>query len=127
VLIKNGFGSIITVMMTSRNADDHANEISVTDLNDLLAGERPPVVIDVREPHEYEIVNIGGHLIPLRELPDRMNEVPTDRDVIVHCHHGGRSQRAIAFLKQNGFTRLKNLSGGIDAWAVQVDPSLPRY
>jgi adenylyltransferase/sulfurtransferase len=96
-------------------------------LKELLAGDRPPVVVDVREPHEYDIANIGGKLIPLGSLEERMSELPLDREIVVHCHHGGRSTRAIAILKQAGFKKLKNLAGGLDLWAVEVDPTLPRY
>ncbi len=102
-------------------------EITPTDLKELLDGPHPPLLVDVREPHEYEIVNIGAKLIPLDTIQDHMNELPLDRDIVVHCHHGGRSARAIAILKEAGFKKLKNLAGGIDLYAIEVDPTLPRY
>lgn len=102
-------------------------EIAPAELKALLAGKNPPLVVDVREPHEYEIVNMGARLIPLGSIPERMNELPLDREIVVHCHHGMRSAKAIAILKEAGFKKLKNLAGGIDQWAIEVDPSLPRY
>src|SRR5437763_6657923 len=86
------------------------------------------LVIDVREPHEYEIAHIDGAvLIPLGELPDRLGEVDGHREVVTHCHHGARSLKALEILKAAGFSKVRSLRGGIDAWAVNVDPSLPRY
>lgn len=84
-------------------------------------------ILDVREPHEYEIVNMGGYLVPLGDLPNRVHELDSSRQIAVHCHHGGRSQRAVEFLRELGFKKVKNLVGGIDEWAVKIDPSLPRY
>src|SRR6266550_28303 len=86
------------------------------------------LVIDVREPHEYEIAHIDGAvLIPLGELPDRLGELDGHREVVTHCHHGARSLKALEILKAAGFSKVRSLRGGIDAWAVNVDPSLPRY
>jgi adenylyltransferase/sulfurtransferase len=85
-------------------------------------------LIDVREPHEYEIARIpGARLIPLGQLPNRLNELDTDADIIAHCKSGGRSQRAVDLLKQNGFKRVRNMVGGITAWSDKVDPSVPKY
>src|SRR5437870_615487 len=86
------------------------------------------LVIDVREPHEYEIAHIDGSvLIPLGELDDRLSELDGHREVVTHCHHGARSLKALEILKAAGFSKVRSLRGGIDAWAVNVDPSLPRY
>src|SRR5437867_2915095 len=86
------------------------------------------LVIDVREPHEYEIAHIDGSvLIPLGELPDRLGELDGHREVVTHCHHGARSLKALEILKAAGFAKVRSLRGGIDAWAVNVDPTLPRY
>lgn len=85
------------------------------------------LVLDVREPHEYQIANLGGRLIPLGQLPDRLSEVERDREIVVHCKSGGRSAKACEILRNTGFTRVTNLAGGIDAWAEQIDPKLPRY
>jgi adenylyltransferase/sulfurtransferase len=92
--------------------------------------ERNPdlLVIDVREPHEYEITHIDGAvLMPLGELPNRLNELDGHREIVTHCHHGARSLKALEILKAAGFSKVRSLRGGIDAWAVNVDPSLPRY
>jgi adenylyltransferase/sulfurtransferase len=84
-------------------------------------------VLDVREPHEYQIANIGGHLIPLNDLPKRVGELDRDKNIVVQCKSGGRSQRAAEFLQQQGFQHIENLAGGITAWSEKVDPSIPKY
>jgi adenylyltransferase/sulfurtransferase len=84
-------------------------------------------VLDVREPHEYQIANIGGHLIPLNDLPKRLSELDRAQNIVVHCKSGGRSQKASEFLQQQGFTRVENLAGGITAWSEKVDPKVPKY
>src|ERR1051325_6771926 len=86
------------------------------------------LVIDVREPHEYEIAHIDGAvLIPLAELPTRLGELDGHREIVTHCHHGARSLKALEILKAAGFSKVRSLRGGIDAWAVNVDAALPRY
>ena len=102
-------------------------EITVDDLKKSLDKGEDVLVLDVREPHEYEIVNMGGRLIPLGELPSRAKELDSARNIVIHCHSGGRSRRAVEFLKDLGFRKVKNLVGGIDEWAEKIDPSLPRY
>ena len=84
-------------------------------------------VLDVREPHEYQICNIGGHLIPLNDLPKRVGELDSSREIVVHCKMGGRSAKAVDFLKQAGFARVHNLAGGINAWSDRIDPKVPKY
>ncbi len=86
------------------------------------------LLLDVREPAEIATVAVAGSVhIPMGEVPARLAEIPTDRHVLVLCHHGGRSARVTQFLRANGLTNTTNVAGGIDAWACQVDPSLPRY
>jgi rhodanese-related sulfurtransferase len=93
----------------------------------LDAGERL-TVLDVREPWEIAIASLAGTLnIPLQEVPARLGELDRNSDLVVMCHAGGRSRRAAEFLSARGFTRVANLSGGIDAWSRDVDPSLPTY
>ena len=92
----------------------------------LVAGE-DIYILDVREPHEYQICNIGGHLIPLGDLPRRVSELDSTREIVVHCKMGGRSAKAVEFLRHSGFTHASNLAGGILAWSDKVDPSLPKY
>jgi len=102
--------------------------INAIQLSGELAGTNPPVVIDVREPWEADLVSIPGSvLIPLGELPDRLGELDTDADLVLYCHHGTRSDRALQFLERMEFAHVRHLSGGVDAWAVKVDPTLPRY
>jgi molybdopterin/thiamine biosynthesis adenylyltransferase/rhodanese-related sulfurtransferase/molybdopterin converting factor small subunit len=85
-------------------------------------------LIDVREPHEFQICRIPGSiLIPLGQLPNRLNELDQDAEIVAHCKSGGRSQKAVDLLKQNGFKNVRNLTGGILAWSDKVDPSVPKY
>lgn len=110
-------------------AVDGVPQMSVEQLKQRLdAGDRP-FILDVREPHEYAIVNLGAALIPVGQVGQRVGEIPVGRDeeIVVHCKSGGRSQKAAQELKAAGFTKVKNLAGGITAWAERVDPSLPKY
>jgi molybdopterin/thiamine biosynthesis adenylyltransferase/rhodanese-related sulfurtransferase/molybdopterin converting factor small subunit len=105
-------------------------EITPAELKAKLdRGERIEI-IDVREPHEWQIANLGQYgsrLIPLGEFSSRMNELNSADDIVVHCKMGGRSAKAYEMLKQAGFRKIKNLKGGITAWADQVDRSMPKY
>ena len=86
------------------------------------------VLIDVREPHEWDIVHIdGARLIPLGQLPERLSELDGHAEIVTHCHHGARSMKALEILKGAGFGKVRSLAGGIDAWAERVEPGLPRY
>ncbi len=88
----------------------------------------PPVVVDVREPWELERCALPGVFhVPMRELPGRLGELPRERDVIVVCHHGVRSRQVAHYLARAGFVAVWNLTGGMAAWADQVDPAMPRY
>ncbi len=103
-------------------------EMTAAQLKQRLDRGEALYVLDVRNPEEFQICRIpGSTLLPLPELARRFAEVPRDRDVVVHCKSGMRSAKAIALLKQQGFTKLMNLKGGILAWAEQVDPGMPRY
>jgi adenylyltransferase/sulfurtransferase len=102
-------------------------EISVEELKRRLDAKDDLFVLDVREPHEYQICNINGYLIPLNDLPKRVNELDPSKDMVVHCRSGMRSAKAVEFLHQAGFTKAKNLAGGILAWADRVDPKVPKY
>jgi adenylyltransferase/sulfurtransferase len=84
-------------------------------------------ILDVREPHEYQICNIGGHLIPLGDLPARMNELDSSREIVVHCRSGVRSAKAVTLLRQAGFGKVTNLAGGILGWSDKVDSTVPKY
>jgi adenylyltransferase/sulfurtransferase len=86
------------------------------------------VLIDVREPHEWEIAHIeGARLIPLNQLPERLSELDGHSEIVTHCHHGARSMKALEILKGAGFSKVRSLAGGIDAWAERVEPGLARY
>ena len=86
------------------------------------------ILLDVRENEELRICRIDGALhIPMNDIPRRMGEIDRRKEVIVVCHHGQRSYNVAAFLKQQGFPTVKSMAGGIDAWSVEVDPSIPRY
>jgi molybdopterin/thiamine biosynthesis adenylyltransferase/rhodanese-related sulfurtransferase/molybdopterin converting factor small subunit len=86
------------------------------------------LLLDVREPHEYQIARIpGSKLIPLGELPKHLNELDKDADIVAQCKSGGRSQRAVDLLKASGFKHERNMTGGITAWSNDVDPSVPKY
>jgi adenylyltransferase/sulfurtransferase len=102
-------------------------EITVDQLKMRLDRKDDIFILDVREPQEYEICNLKGHLIPLRDLPKRINELDTAKEIVVHCKIGGRSRTAVEFMKQAGFRKVKNLVGGIDEWAERIDPTMPRY
>jgi rhodanese-related sulfurtransferase len=92
------------------------------------ASREPPVLVDVREPWEFELCRIeGSRLIPLGELARRIDELPRERALVMVCHTGRRSQNAAMLLAQAGFTDVQNLSGGVEGWAVEVDPSMRRY
>ena len=87
-----------------------------------------PVLVDVREPWEHAHCRIEGSLlVPLGQLPSRRSELPPDRDLVLVCHHGNRSQSAAMWLERNGCTKLHNLRGGVEAWALDVEPTMPRY
>jgi rhodanese-related sulfurtransferase len=86
------------------------------------------VLLDVREPYERELAHIEPSLfIPMREVPERLEEIPKDREVVVYCHGGARSAMIAGFLEGKGYQRVVNLHGGIDAWSRTVDPKVPRY
>jgi adenylyltransferase/sulfurtransferase len=102
-------------------------EIQVEELKRRLDRGDNIFVLDVREPHEYQICNLGGHLLPLNDLPARVNELDPQREIVVHCKLGGRSAKAVEFLQQAGFKNVSSLAGGITAWSDKVDPSIPKY
>jgi adenylyltransferase/sulfurtransferase len=102
--------------------------ITVKDLKERLDKGDKPFLLDVREPYEYSLAKIEGSvLVPLGTLPQSFNELDRSAEIVAYCHHGMRSADAVGFLLQQGFTNVKNLVGGIDAWSVQIDPSVPRY
>lgn len=102
--------------------------ITPHELKDRFDRGDKPFLLDVREPWEYNLAKIdGAHLIPLGTLPQSLAKLDRNAEIIAYCHHGMRSADAIGFLLQQGYQQVKNLVGGIDAWSVQVDPTVPRY
>jgi molybdopterin/thiamine biosynthesis adenylyltransferase/rhodanese-related sulfurtransferase len=120
---------------TTLRDPDPERSVSAEQLAKLLAGpttagvhEAPPLLLDVRERPEASFAALPDSvLIPLGELPDRLDELPRDRSIVVYCHHGVRSARALEVLEKAGFDRVRHLTGGLDGWSVTVDPEMPRY
>jgi adenylyltransferase/sulfurtransferase len=102
-------------------------DMTPTQLKQELDAGEDLVILDVRKPHEYDICNLGGTLIPLQELPGRLDELDEEDNIVVHCRSGARSAQAVDILRSQGFENVRNLQGGILAWADQVDPSVPKY
>ena len=102
-------------------------QLSAKDLKRRIDSGENLFILDVREPFEYQIANIGGTLIPQNDVPQRIGEIDRNREIVVHCKAGGRSQRIAEFLKQSGFPSVVNLAGGILAWSDEVDPKVPKY
>jgi rhodanese-related sulfurtransferase len=102
--------------------------ISVRELADIRSAGKAPTVLDLREARELDVCRLEGALhIPMAEIPTRTDDIPTDQLLVVICHHGARSQMVVDFLRSTGFDNAVNLEGGIDAWACDVDQSMPRY
>ncbi len=103
-------------------------QIRVRELQDWMTSGRPFILLDVREPFEFEMARIeGASLIPLGELPSRYAELDRTQEIFVFCHGGVRSERAAEFLRSAGFSKVTNVAGGIDAWSEEIDPNVPRY
>jgi rhodanese-related sulfurtransferase len=115
-------------MMKERDAEENDSfEVSVHEVKTRLAKGEQLFLLDVREPFEYDMVHLDAKLIPMNELPHRLSELDREREIILYCHSGVRSASAANFLRSNGFKRAKNLTGGIDMWAREIDPTMARY
>jgi adenylyltransferase/sulfurtransferase len=101
--------------------------ISVEDLKEKLDAKADIFILDVREPHEYQICNLKGYLIPVGDLPKRVSELDSSREIVAHCRSGVRSAKAVNFLRRAGFKKVYNLTGGILAWADKIDTTMPKY
>jgi sulfur-carrier protein adenylyltransferase/sulfurtransferase len=121
------FCGILPAATVETTMNNGIAQLSVTDFKRKRDAGEDIYLLDVREPHEFQIASIGGHLIPLGDLPARVNELDRTREIVVHCKMGGRSQKAAELLKQAGFNNVQNLAGGITAWSDQIDPSVPKY
>ena len=115
----------------TKSSADLPFEIDVRSVQQLLAaGDESVLLIDCREPAEHATAHIkGATLIPMKTIPQRLAELEPYRDgrIVVHCHHGGRSARVTNWLRQQGFASAQNMTGGIDAWSLEVDPAVPQY
>jgi rhodanese-related sulfurtransferase len=102
--------------------------ITPSELSGRMRGDGPPLVIDVREPEEYELARVeGARLLPLSLFDEWAPSLDPGRETVFMCHHGVRSAQVCAFLSRQGFEKLHNLAGGIDRWSADVDPAVPRY
>lgn len=104
--------------------------VTALDLAASLATEEhlSPVLLDVREPWEFQVCHIDGSVsMPMNTVPERLSELDSDRPIVCICHHGVRSMDVALFLERKGFSRIINLSGGVHAWATQVDAQMPTY
>jgi rhodanese-related sulfurtransferase len=103
-------------------------QVSVEELKQKMDGGEKPLLLDVREPHEYALADLPGAIkVPLQTLPKNLEKVPKDRDLVVYCRSGGRSANAVQFLRQVGFDKAVNLAGGINAWADRIDSTMRKY
>ena len=129
LLAENYTAACAPTPQSPMDSTDYPLEISVAEAKRLLDEEVcTSLLVDVREPYETEICKIAGsELIPMREIPARMHDLPRDEHLLVLCHGGARSMRVTEFLRAQGFTAVSNIAGGIDAWATEIDPTLRRY
>ncbi len=103
-------------------------DLTPKQLAERLTGENPPLLIDVREPNEFQVARIeGAELMPLSRAQVWINELDKEREIAVYCHSGSRSLSVAHYLSAHGYKNIINLRGGIDAWSREVDPTVPRY
>jgi len=102
-------------------------QLGVKELKQRIDAGEDVFILDVREPYEYQIAQIGGKLIPLNDIPQRLAEIPRDREIVVQCRSGARSQKIAEFLRQSGYAQVVNLAGGILAWSDEIDPKVQKY
>jgi len=121
------FCGIVPETPQEKNLKNGIPQLTVKELKARRDAGEDVFLLDVREPYEFQIAQIGGKLIPQNDVPQRLAEIPRDREIVVHCRSGARSQRIAEFLKQSGYTQVVNLAGGILAWSDEVDSSVQKY
>ncbi len=121
------FCGIVPETPQEKNLKNGIPQISVKEYKARRDAGDDIFLLDVREPYEFQIAQIGGKLIPQNDVPQRLAEIPRDKEIVVHCRSGARSQRIAEFLKQSGYNDVSNLAGGILAWADEIDPSVQKY
>jgi adenylyltransferase/sulfurtransferase len=121
------FCGIVPETPEEKNMKNGIPQLSVKELKRHIDAGEEVYILDVREPYEYKIAQMGGKLIPLNDVPNRLAEIDRNREVIVQCRSGVRSQKVAEFLKQQGYPRVVNLAGGILAWADEIDPKIQKY
>ena len=121
------FCGIVPETPQEANVKNGIPQISVKELKRRIDAGEDVQLIDVREPYEYQIAQIGGKLIPQNDVANRLAEIDRDREVVVHCRSGARSQRIAEFLKQAGYPNVVNVAGGILAWSDEIDPKVQKY
>ena len=121
------FCGIVPETPQEKNLKNGIPQLTVKELKARRDRGEDLFLLDVREPYEVQIAQIGGTVIPQNDVPNRLAEIPRDRQIVVHCRSGARSQRIAEFLKQSGYTQVVNLAGGILAWSDEIDPSVQKY
>jgi sulfur-carrier protein adenylyltransferase/sulfurtransferase len=121
------FCGIVPETPQEKNVKNGIPQLTVKELKARRDAGEDIFLLDVREPYEYQIAQIGGTLIPQNDVPNRLAEIPREREIIVHCRSGARSQKIAELLKQSGYKDVANVAGGILAWADEIDPSLQKY
>ena len=121
------FCGIVPETPQEKNVKNGIPQLSVKELKARRDAGEDIFLLDVREPYEVQIAQIGGTVIPQNDVPNRLAEIPRDREIVVHCRSGARSQRIAEFLKQSGYQNVVNLAGGILAWSDEIDPSVQKY
>jgi molybdopterin/thiamine biosynthesis adenylyltransferase/rhodanese-related sulfurtransferase len=121
------FCGIIPETPQEKNLKNGIPQLTVKELKARMDSGEDVFLLDVREPYEVQIAQIGGKLIPQNDVPQRLAEIPRDREIVIHCRSGARSQRIAEFLKQSGYNQVANLAGGILAWSDEIDPKVQKY
>jgi adenylyltransferase/sulfurtransferase len=121
------FCGIVPETPQEKNVKNGIPQLTVKELKQRRDAGEDVFLLDVREPYEVQIAQIGGTVIPQNDVPNRLGEIPRDREIVVHCRSGARSQRIAEFLKQSGYTQVVNLAGGILAWSDEIDPTVQKY